>query len=199
MGARVALTAGAVLGLDVVMTDSRTKPEVDAPEGPAPDTLVIEDLIVGDGVEATPGANVTVHYLGVGYDSGEEFDSSWSRGETISFPLRGLIQGWRTARPEAGTSSRGRPSCSSSTCTASARRALRAADIRVGDLRPARELRVRGAWRVPRGSSAGPQKKSACVGIESWKTPLEPVSPAKNPRRRSTDFLSRSPHDFDHD
>ncbi|MCB1298580.1 MAG: FKBP-type peptidyl-prolyl cis-trans isomerase [Microthrixaceae bacterium] len=81
------------------MTDSRTKPEVDAPEGPAPDTLVIEDLIVGDGAEATPGANVTVHYLGVGYDSGEEFDSSWSRGESIEFPLRGLIQGWQDGIP----------------------------------------------------------------------------------------------------
>ena len=99
LGARVALTEGPALGLDGSMTDSRTKPEVDAPEGPAPDTLVIEDLIVGDGVEATPGANVTVHYLGVGYDSGEEFDSSWSRGETISFPLRGLIQGWQDGIP----------------------------------------------------------------------------------------------------
>ena len=99
LGARVALTEGPALGLDGSMTDSRTKPEVDAPEGPAPDTLVIEDLIVGDGAEATPGANVTVHYLGVGYDSGEEFDSSWSRGETISFPLRGLIQGWQDGIP----------------------------------------------------------------------------------------------------
>ena len=81
------------------MTDSRTKPEVDAPEGPAPDSLVLEDLIVGGGAEATPGANVTVHYLGVGYDSGEEFDSSWARGETISFPLRGLIQGWQDGIP----------------------------------------------------------------------------------------------------
>ena len=81
------------------MSDSRTKPEIDAPEGPAPDTLVIEDLIVGDGDEATPGATVEVHYLGVGYDTGEEFDSSWGRGETIQFPLRGLIQGWQEGIP----------------------------------------------------------------------------------------------------
>lgn len=97
--ARVTLTGGWTLRLDGDMTDSRTKPEVDAPEGPAPDSLVIKDLIVGDGVEATPGANVTVHYLGVSYDSGEEFDSSWGRGETISFPLRGLIQGWQDGIP----------------------------------------------------------------------------------------------------
>ncbi len=81
------------------MTDSRTKPELDAPEGPAPDSLVIEDIIVGDGAEAAPGATVEVHYLGVGYDSGEEFDSSWNRGETIQFPLRGLIQGWQEGIP----------------------------------------------------------------------------------------------------
>jgi peptidylprolyl isomerase len=80
------------------MTD-RTKPEVEAPEGPAPTDLVIRDLIVGDGAEAQPGDTVTVHYLGVEYDSGEEFDSSWSRGESIQFPLRGLIQGWQEGIP----------------------------------------------------------------------------------------------------
>lgn len=76
-----------------------SKPDVDAPDGPAPETLVIDDLVVGDGAEAVPGGTVEVHYLGVGYDSGEEFDSSWSRGETISFPLRGLIQGWQDGIP----------------------------------------------------------------------------------------------------
>ena len=81
------------------MTDNRTKPEIDAPEGPAPQELVIRDIIVGDGAEAKPGDNVTVHYVGVEYESGEEFDSSWVRGETIQFPLRGLIQGWQDGIP----------------------------------------------------------------------------------------------------
>ena len=75
------------------------KPEIERPEGPAPTQLVIEDLVIGDGPEAVPGANVEVHYLGVEYDTGEEFDSSWSRGEAISFPLRGLIQGWQDGIP----------------------------------------------------------------------------------------------------
>lgn len=78
---------------------NQTKPEIDAPVGPAPETLVIEDIIVGDGAEATPGANVDVHYVGVGYDSGEEFDSSWGRGQSIQFPLRGLIAGWQEGIP----------------------------------------------------------------------------------------------------
>jgi peptidylprolyl isomerase len=74
-------------------------PEFDFPEGPAPSTLVIEDLQVGDGVEAGPGQKVTVHYAGVEYETGEQFDSSWDRGESIEFPLRGLIAGWQEGIP----------------------------------------------------------------------------------------------------
>ena len=78
---------------------NNTKPEVDFPEGPAPADLVIEDIEVGDGAEAKPGATVEVHYLGVEFASGEEFDSSWNRGESIEFPLRGLIKGWQDGIP----------------------------------------------------------------------------------------------------
>ncbi len=82
-----------------LMTAERTKPEFDAPVGPAPEELVIRDIVVGDGDEAKPGDTVTVHYAGVEYESGEEFDSSWGRGESIQFPLRGLIQGWQDGIP----------------------------------------------------------------------------------------------------
>ncbi len=57
------------------------------------------DIVVGDGAEATPGATVNVHYLGVEYDSGEEFDSSWNRGQPINFPLTSLIAGWQEGIP----------------------------------------------------------------------------------------------------
>ena len=77
----------------------KSKPEIEAPQGPAPVALEIVDIVEGDGVEATPGATVDVHYLGVDYDSGEEFDSSWGRGQSIQFPLRGLIQGWQDGIP----------------------------------------------------------------------------------------------------
>ena len=75
------------------------KPEIEFPEGPAPTELVVTDLIIGEGDEAGPGDIVDVHYLGIEYDSGEEFDSSYNRGESISFPLRGLIQGWQDGIP----------------------------------------------------------------------------------------------------
>lgn len=82
------------------MTDSaRTKPEIDAPVGPAPAQLEVLDLIVGEGDEAQASSTVDVHYLGVAYDSGEEFDSSWSRGQSIRFPLRQLIAGWQEGIP----------------------------------------------------------------------------------------------------
>lgn len=76
-----------------------TKPEIDFPAGPAPTTLQVSDLTVGEGAEAAPGATVLVHYVGVDFESGEEFDASWNRGEPIEFPLRGLIKGWQEGIP----------------------------------------------------------------------------------------------------
>lgn len=76
-----------------------TKPEIEFPDGPAPSELAITDVVVGDGSVAKPGDTVEVHYVGVEYDTGEEFDSSWDRDESIAFPLRGLIQGWQDGIP----------------------------------------------------------------------------------------------------
>ena len=80
------------------MSDT-TKPEIDFLEGPAPTELVITDLVVGDGAEATPGATVDVHYVGVDFETGEQFDASWDRGESIEFPLNGLVRGWQEGIP----------------------------------------------------------------------------------------------------
>ena len=66
---------------------------------PAPEVLTIQDVVVGDGAEAPAGATVKVHYLGVDYETGEEFDSSWSRDEAIEFPLGRLIKGWQEGIP----------------------------------------------------------------------------------------------------
>ncbi len=89
-----------MIGHNEGMSDApNTKPELEAPEGPAPEELQIVDIVEGAGEEAVASSTVDVHYLGVEYDSGEEFDSSWSRGESINFPLRALIQGWQTGIP----------------------------------------------------------------------------------------------------
>jgi peptidylprolyl isomerase len=76
-----------------------TKPEIDVPGGEAPTELQTRDITVGEGAEAKPGDRVEVHYLGVEFDTGKEFDSSWDRGQSIEFPLRGLIQGWQDGIP----------------------------------------------------------------------------------------------------
>jgi len=74
----------------------RAKPEIDFPEGEPPTELVIVDEIAGDGDEAVAGSTVAAHYVGVAFSTGEEFDSSWSRGDPLSFPLGGgrVIKGW---------------------------------------------------------------------------------------------------------
>jgi peptidylprolyl isomerase len=75
---------------------SISKPVVTVPAGNPPAELLIEDLIVGDGHEATAGKNVEVHYVGVSWSTGAEFDASWNRRETFSFGLGAgmVIQGW---------------------------------------------------------------------------------------------------------
>jgi peptidylprolyl isomerase len=74
----------------------RQKPEVDFPEGEPPADLVIVDEIVGDGTEATAGHTAVAHYVGVAFSTGEEFDSSWNRGDPLAFPLGAgrVIKGW---------------------------------------------------------------------------------------------------------
>jgi peptidylprolyl isomerase len=72
------------------------KPQVTIPDEPAPAELIIEDITVGDGDEAKPGDFVEVHYVGVSYSNGREFDSSWGRDETFEFRLGAgqVISGW---------------------------------------------------------------------------------------------------------
>jgi peptidylprolyl isomerase len=78
------------------MTSAQGKPEVDHPGGEPPTELVVQDLTVGEGPEATPGSIVSVHYVGVSFSNGEQFDSSWDRGAPLDFPLgQGrVIPGW---------------------------------------------------------------------------------------------------------
>jgi peptidylprolyl isomerase len=72
------------------------KPEIDFPYGAPPADLQILDIRVGDGAEARAGSQVEVHYVGVAYSSGEEFDASYNRGDPLSFRLGAgrVIAGW---------------------------------------------------------------------------------------------------------
>jgi peptidylprolyl isomerase len=107
--ALVALVVAACGGADDAATpteppeeavDLDVKPDpaliLDAERGEPPAELQVEDLVVGEGAEATAGDTVVVQYVGVAWDSGEQFDASWDRGQPFAFPLgQGqVIQGW---------------------------------------------------------------------------------------------------------
>ena len=72
------------------------KPEVVIPDTAPSYQLELEDITVGEGDEATTGSIVEVHYVGVSWKSGNQFDASWDRGDTFKFGLgKGqVIRGW---------------------------------------------------------------------------------------------------------
>lgn len=73
-----------------------TKPAVGVPDGAPPAELQIEDIVVGDGPEAVAGSTPVMHYVGVSWSTGREFDASWDRGQTFAFGLGAgqVIRGW---------------------------------------------------------------------------------------------------------
>ncbi|MFI5026102.1 MAG: FKBP-type peptidyl-prolyl cis-trans isomerase [Solirubrobacterales bacterium] len=66
------------------------------PNGAPPKQLVVEEIEEGTGAVAKAGDVVTVQYVGVNYENGKEFDSSWSRSEPFTFNLGAgeVIPGW---------------------------------------------------------------------------------------------------------
>ena len=72
------------------------KPLITIPPADPPAELVVEDLEVGTGDEPAPGVGITVHYVGVAWSTGEQFDASWDRGEPFRFDfgVGQVIRGW---------------------------------------------------------------------------------------------------------
>ena len=72
------------------------RPQLEKPDGDIPFELGIDDVTVGEGEEATAGKKVSVHYVGVAFSTGDEFDASWNRGQPFEFKLgKGqVIPGW---------------------------------------------------------------------------------------------------------
>jgi peptidylprolyl isomerase len=78
------------------LEDTSTKPVIPRPTGSPPRRLQTEDIVRGTGPAAKPGDTVAVHYAGVTFSTGEEFDASWNSGQPFDFPLGGgqVIDGW---------------------------------------------------------------------------------------------------------
>ena len=83
-------------GLPTVELDDTGQPTITMPEEDPPTELVTQVLIEGDGAEVETGQDLTVHYTGVIYATGEQFDTSWDTGEPATFPIGvgGVIPGW---------------------------------------------------------------------------------------------------------
>lgn len=83
---------------DVSLDEETHAPTIETPQGEAPDELVVDVLKQGDGPEVQAGSYVTIHYRGVSWSDGEEFDSSWgpdNTGAPAQFELQQLIAGWQ--------------------------------------------------------------------------------------------------------
>jgi peptidylprolyl isomerase len=105
-GAVLAVVVAAVLiarggddsssGPDSISTDLSSKPEIPVSDDPPPTALESEDIVEGDGATAKAGDDVTVQYVGVDYETGEEFDASWDSGQPFEFKLGAgqVIPGW---------------------------------------------------------------------------------------------------------
>lgn len=74
----------------------KTKPSITVPDKDPPRRLQVEDIEIGDGAEALPGTAPLMHYVGVSWSTGKEFDASWDRGSAFSFQLgkNQVIAGW---------------------------------------------------------------------------------------------------------
>jgi peptidylprolyl isomerase len=88
-------------GLPTVASDSTGKPTITVPPaGTVPPTdLVVAPLVAGTGPVVTSGQTITVHYTGVIWATGKQFDSSWDRGTPIDFSIGTgkVIKGWDQA------------------------------------------------------------------------------------------------------
>jgi peptidylprolyl isomerase len=83
-------------GLPTVALDADGKPTITVPGGDPPAELVTQPLIEGAGATVETGQTISVHYTGVVWATGAQFDSSWDRGSPASFPIGtgNVIAGW---------------------------------------------------------------------------------------------------------
>jgi peptidylprolyl isomerase len=86
-----------VEGLPTVTLAADGKPTITVPAGAAaPTQLVSQTLIKGTGAAVAAGQTVTVHYTGVIWASGKQFDSSWDKGQPFDVVIGkgNVIAGW---------------------------------------------------------------------------------------------------------
>jgi peptidylprolyl isomerase len=83
-------------GLPAVQLDKSGKPKITLPAGNPPAKLTNQPLIQGKGPKVQKGQTITVHYTGIIWPGGKQFDSSWDRKSPASFAIGvgRVIAGW---------------------------------------------------------------------------------------------------------
>ena len=78
------------------LKDTTTKPVIPKPTGAPPRKLVKEDIVKGTGPAAKKGDTLVVHYVGMNFSNGHEFDASWDTGSPFPLQLGAgqVIAGW---------------------------------------------------------------------------------------------------------
>jgi peptidylprolyl isomerase len=84
-------------GLPTVVLGADGRPTVTIPSGAPPAELGLAVLKLGSGAVVKAGDNVTVHYQGTNWNTGQIFDESWARGEPATFNTGQVIAGFTAA------------------------------------------------------------------------------------------------------
>src|SRR5919109_1115792 len=81
---------------EAALKDTSKKPVIPKPTGAPPRKLVKEDIVKGTGPGAKNGDTVVVHYVGMNFSNGQEFDASWDTGSPFPVQLGAgmVIKGW---------------------------------------------------------------------------------------------------------
>ena len=82
-----------------VTGDTSGAANLGSPKGQPPTALFSADIVKGGGAVVKAGASVTVHYTLMAWSTGKVVESSWTNGQTASFPLTGVIKGWQEGIP----------------------------------------------------------------------------------------------------
>ncbi|MFS2280972.1 FKBP-type peptidyl-prolyl cis-trans isomerase [Microbacterium sp. OR21] len=83
-----------VEGMPTVKLAKDGEPDVVVPTGDAPDELKISVLKQGDGPAVADGDTTLLQYYGVDWESGDSFDSSWSKGAPYAAPGNTYVPGF---------------------------------------------------------------------------------------------------------
>jgi peptidylprolyl isomerase len=92
-----ASTTGVEAIVQGIGKDTKSKPEIPAPQGDPPPELVIRDIVKGKGPKAKAGDEMSMQYVGISWSTGQQFDASWDRGaQPFTFQLGAgmVIPGW---------------------------------------------------------------------------------------------------------